>query len=40
MVLDNSDDRDPFRVVARLTRGQVTWKADRMSPELVDLLGT
>lgn len=38
VVLDNSDDRDPFRVVARLARGQVSWVAERLPGEVRNLL--
>ena len=38
VVLDKSDDRDPLRVVARLTRGQVSWVAERLQGEVRNLL--
>lgn len=38
VVLDNSDDRDPFRVVARLMRGQASWVADALPAQLRGIL--
>lgn len=38
VVLDNSDDRDPFRVVARLAGGRVTQAAEALPGEVAALL--
>lgn len=38
VVLDNSDDRDPFRVVARISQRQVLWVAESVPEEVRDLL--
>lgn len=40
VILDNSDDDNPFVVVARVSGGVVTYQADGLPPDVTDVLAT